>query len=293
MAVWFTTDPNNSGPFGGTNFNLTGNGINQIGRNPLSASDGLTLGTIDGTVNVLGTNFLNIASLVRLLGADSANNVLSTPSLVTLDNEEAEIVVGQNVPFITGQFTDTGATEGATNPFQTIERQDVGITLQIKPQITEGDSVRLDINQEISSIATAVTTAVASDIITNKRAINTSVLVDDGEIVVLGGLLEDNLTEDRQKIPLLGDLPLLGALFRYDRTSKVKTNLMVFLQPSILRDSEAHTSTSRKRFKALRDLQRERNKKGVQLLPDEQQPLLDEMLDVPNRGESGNAEPSQ
>jgi general secretion pathway protein D len=149
---------------------------------------------------------------MNLLASDANTNILSTPTLVTLDNEEAEIVIGENVPFVTGSFTSTGASDGATNPFQTIQREDVGLTLKIKPQINEGDALRLEIEQEVSNIADSV--AGAADIVTNKRSIKTNVMVDDGEVVVLGGLIEEKIGESIQKVPFLGDIPFLGALFR-------------------------------------------------------------------------------
>lgn len=175
--------------------------------------------------------------LIRALEGDASTNILSTPTLVTLDNEEAEIVVAQNVPFVTGQFTNTGSgTDSAVNPFQTIERQDVGLTLRITPQINEGDSVRLQIEQESSSISNS---SVASDLITNERRISTSVMVDDNEILVLGGLTQDDYRDTVTKTPLLGDIPLLGNLFKSTSTTKTKQNLMVFIHPVILRDSSS------------------------------------------------------
>jgi general secretion pathway protein D len=269
-----TTSPDEEGAFGGTNFNLTGQGINRLSANPSAVGDGLSLGFIDGSVTALGTEILNLGALIRALAADSDANILSTPSLVTLDNEEATIVVGQNVPFITGQYTVTGANQGAANPFQTIEREDVGITLRVRPQINEGNAIRLEIAQEVSSISLATTTSNAADIITDKRSINTSVLVDDGELVVLGGLIEDNLREDHQRVPLLGSIPVLGRLFRYERTEAVKTNLMVFLTPSILKDSVAHAEATSTHYDRLRNLQLERKTEGVQLIPEAEQPVI-------------------
>ena len=184
--------------------------------------------------------------------ADASTNILSTPTLVTLDNEEAEIVVAQNVPIITGQFTNTGSgTDSAVNPFQTIERLDVGITLRITPQINEGNSVKLIIDQEISSIAAAAS-AVASDIVTNERRISTSVMVDDNEILVLGGLTQDDFRDTVTKTPLLGDIPLLGNLFRTTSTTKTKQNLMVFIHPVILRDASSSSLATDSKYEYLR-----------------------------------------
>ncbi|MFN2308376.1 MAG: type II secretion system secretin GspD [Gammaproteobacteria bacterium] len=268
-----TDDVNGAGMIGGTNFPGTGSSINAVAANPLSAGSGLSLGYFEGTSTILGTEFLNIGVLVRALASDSATNILATPNLVTLDNQEAEIVVAQNVPFVTGSFSNTGATEGASNPFQTIQRQDVGLTLKVKPQINEGDSIKLEIEQEISSVGEK---ADAVDIVTNKRSIKTIVLVEDQQMVVLGGLLDDNLTENVQKVPLLGDLPLLGNLFKSRRSTKTKRNLMVFLQPSILRDAAYYSETSMGKYNFMRGLQTNLRETGVNLLPDSEAPVLPE-----------------
>ena len=224
-----------------------------------------------GVGDLTGTN--KVAALLSALAGDSFTNILSTPTLVTLDNEEAEIVVGQNVPFVTGQFTNTGSTT-PSNPFQTIQRQDVGLTLKIKPQINEGDAIKLDVTQEVSSLAAS---AQAADIVTNKRSIRTSVMVDDGQMIVLGGLIEDNLIETEQKVPGLGDIPILGWLFRYQKTTKIKTNLMVFLHPIIMKDSKTMLSLTSEKYNYLRAQQLDRREKGVRLLDEEDSPLLPEM----------------
>lgn len=267
-----TTD--NGTAFGGTNFNLSGNGINQVGANPLGVGDGLSLGFLEGSTSILGAQVLNLGALIRLLSADTRTNILSTPSLVTLDNQEARIVVGQNVPFITGQFSATGAAQGASNPFQTIQRQDVGITLKVRPRVKQGSSVWLDIEQEVSSLSSDPTSQSAADLITNKRSISTSVLVDSTRIVVLGGLMQDDLQESRQKVPLVGDIPLVGKLFQYQRTEKTKQNLMVFLTPTILEDTEAHSKVTEKPYRQLEGEQDQRASDGVRLMPKESQPRL-------------------
>ncbi len=227
------------------------------------------------------------AALLRALEGDTATNILSTPQLLTLDNEEAEIIVAQNVPFITGQFTNTGSgTDSAVNPFQTIERQDVGITLRITPQINEGDSVKLDVEQEASSLSTS---AVASDLITNTRSIKTSVLARDQQTIVLGGLIEDEFQDNEQKIPLLGDIPLLGHLFKATVTTKDRQNLMVFIHPVIIRDPATTDSVTNSKYSFLRARQIEAEiddrgliRKGAELLPD-----LDELVtQVPGGGTS-------
>jgi general secretion pathway protein D len=270
-----STGTNNSeAVFGGTNFNITGNGINQVAQNPLAVGDGLSLGFLNGTTSILGGQVINLGALVRLLSADSRTNILSTPSLVTLDNQEARIVVGQNVPFITGQFAATGAAQGSANPFQTIERQDVGITLRVRPRVKQGQSVWLDIEQEVSSLSPNPTGTQAADLITNKRSIATSVLADSRSIVVLGGLMQDNLQESRQKVPVMGDIPLLGKLFQYERTDKTKRNLMVFLTPTILEDAADHAAVTREPYQKLEQEQDKRGSQGVRLMSDEQQPRL-------------------
>jgi general secretion pathway protein D len=252
-------------PIGTTNFGGAGGIIGLFGGNPVSAiGDGITIGV--GSDD--GTRF---AFLLKALNADAATNILSTPSIVTLDNQEAEIVVGQNVPFITGAFSNTGAASSSVNPFQTIERQDVGITLKVTPQINDGDTIKLDINQEISNIAASSS---ASDIITNKRTLKTSVLVEDGEILVLGGLIDDTMRDTVQKVPLLGDLPLLGWLFRSHTTTKEKQNLMIFMRPQILRDKNDSRYFTHEKYNYLRAQQIEAGEQGFGLLKNETTPLL-------------------
>jgi len=233
--------------------------------------EGATIGI--GRFNDANFNF---AALLHALASDGDTNILSTPNLLTLDNEEAEIVIGQNVPFVTGSFSSTGATGGVgstvANPFQTIERQDVGLTLKIKPQINEGDAIKLEIQQEVSSVAPAVRGA--SDLVTNKRSIKTSVMVDDGKMVVLGGLIEDKLTEKVSKVPLLGDVPLVGSLFRSKSTTKGKTNLMVFIHPAIMRDDAVGAQYTSGKYNYIRNKQLERQREGVMLMPGEKQPEL-------------------
>jgi len=234
-----------------------------------------------GFGDLTGAN--KIAALLSALAGDSQTNILSTPTLVTLDNEEAEIVVGQSVPFVTGSFSNTGSGGGgsATNPFNTISREDVGLSLKIKPQINEGDSIKLDVTQEVSSISPS---SAASDIITNKRSIKTTVLVDDGAIVVLGGLIQDDLIETEQKVPVLGDIPILGWLFRYQRTVKSKTNLMVFLHPIILKDAKTLSALSSEKYNFIRSKQLLMKQEGLRLIDDEFTPVmedLDEFLRLP------------
>ncbi|MCK9387732.1 MAG: type II secretion system secretin GspD [Sulfuritalea sp.] len=229
----------------GTNFNSGGNNI--LGASvgaatgaPAMPGSGLNIGVLN-RININGKAIVNLSILARALETDSNANILSTPNLLTLDNEEAKIVIGQNVPFVTGQYAQTGTAVTAT-PFQTIERKDVGLTLKVKPQISEGGTVRLQVFQEVSSVDSTGNT---SGIITNKRSLESTVLLQDGQIIVLGGLIQDSITDGAEKVPLLGDIPLLGALFSYEKKKRTKTNLMVFLRPTILRtDSSAERLTS-------------------------------------------------
>jgi general secretion pathway protein D len=208
--------------------------------------DGGTLGL--GTIDDDG---LSVVALISALAGDSETNLLSTPSLVTVDNQEAEIIVGQNVPFVTGE--STSASTDVTNPFRTIERQDVGVSLKVKPQINEGDAITMEIEQEVSNIAGTATSAV--DIVTNKRSIKTTVQLEDGALLVLGGLIDETVIVSEQKVPGLGDIPLLGALFRYKKSSKVKQNLLVFIRATIIKDPDKAHLLSYRKYNFMRDLQ--------------------------------------
>ena len=272
---------NNSGPIGVINYSNSGSPIADVANAVISANTGGTVPTLlDGALvgfGRFGSNSFNYAAVLNALASDANTNILSTPTLVTLDNEEAEIVIGENVPFVTGSFTSTGAGDSATNPFQTIQRQDVGLTLKIKPQINEGDAMRLDIEQEVSSIADSV--AGAADIVTNKRSIKTSVMVDDGQVVVLGGLIEEQILESVQKVPLLGDIPWLGALFRSKTSDVRKTNLMVFIHPVILRDANIMNNYTNAKYNDIRVIQMQQNNDGVNMLPGKQHPVLPNIQD--------------
>jgi len=202
-------------------------------------------------------------------------NILSTPSLLTLDNQEAYITVGQNVPFVTGSFTNTGAGgDGAQNPFQTIERENVGITLTVTPHINEGDSVVLDISQEVSSLSGL--SVVASDLITNERKIQTKVLAQDGRVVVLGGLIKDDVQDASQKVPILGDIPFLGRLFRTDAVKVTKSNLLIFIRATIIRDDEQLAGATADKYRYIRDQQALRRERGLMFLDDDNLPILPE-----------------
>lgn len=239
---------------GGTGFSSAGNNIiNQaISRattgNPLPPGNGLSLGIF----RQVGGD-LTLGALAHALENDANANILSVPNLITLDNEEARIIVGQNVPFITGQYT-TQASGGAAgvNPFQTVERRDVGLALRVRPQISEGGTIKLQIYQETSAVTD---TSNPAGIITSKRSIESNVLVDDGQVIVLGGLIEDRMTDGVEKVPGLGDIPVLGGLFKYQTRRREKTNLMVFLRPTVIRTSEQNTSVMADRYDYIRGVQ--------------------------------------
>ena len=233
----------------------------------LAGTPGQILGVADLDVN--GTSFL---AVINALQENQQANILSTPSLLTLDNSPAAITVGQEVPFVTGSYSGTSGGSTPLNPFQTIERKSVGTQLNVTPHVNEGDSIILDIVQEVSSL----TGLQASDIITNERRIESKVLVRDGDIVVLGGLIEDDVQEKIQKVPLLGDIPGLGRLFRNTSTSVSKKNLLVFIRPTIIRDPSVLEGATAEKYRAIRDEQLKKRERGVDLLPIEQLPLLPE-----------------
>jgi general secretion pathway protein D len=257
----------------GTNFSIGGANIIQLQQSAAAIAGG---GTSGGTVTpstginlgaVRHTNGLYfLAGLARFLETNADGNVLSTPNLLTLDNEEAKIVIGQNVPFVTGQFTNTGTSNSSVNPFQTIERKDVGITLRVRPQINDNGTVRLTIYQEASSVK-AGTEKDLNGPTTNTRVIESNVLVNDGGIVVLGGLLQDQYSGNQQKVPGLGDVPGLGNLFRTETRSRSKSNLMVFLRPVIVRDQGDSDSLSIDRYNLMRTKQQDTQPTPSVLLP--------------------------
>jgi general secretion pathway protein D len=262
----------------GTNFNSGTDNIlsaSQIVAQGVAGLTGASLpsaGLNIGIAHKFG-NFYTLGALARALDSTSGTNILSTPNLVTLDNEEARIVVGQNVPFVTGQYTNTGT--GTSSPFQTIERKDVGITLKIKPQIGENGTERMQIYQESSSVAT--TTAVGTDNdgpTTNKRSIESTITVDDGQIIVLGGLIEDSYNTTRSKVPLLGDIPYVGALFRSESRSRKRTNLMVFLRPVVMRDQAGSNKISLDRYDYIRAQQQENQPPQSSILRINESPVL-------------------
>ena len=250
IAVDGTSRSDGALPVGVSNFAGIGEILTAIigDTTPTSVPAGLSFALGDET-----SSGVRYGALLRALQSDTNTNILSTPNIVTLDNEEAELIVGQNLPFVTGSFTGTGSTD-PQNPFQTIERQDVGLTLKVTPQINEGDTVKLVLEQETSSV---IPGTVEQGIATRKRSIKTSVLVDDGGILILGGLIQEEVSDTQSKVPLLGDIPLLGALFRTESTNRSKQNLMVFLRPSILRDHKDAAFVTNEKYNLIRGMESE------------------------------------
>lgn len=240
---------------GGTNFGNGSQNIVSAATGIANLGKGLNFGLINGTVNVPGLGTItNLGLLARFLESEAHANILSTPSIMTLDNEEAKIVIGQNLPFVTGSYSTTGGSTSVT-PFQTYERRDVGLTLRVKPKITEGGVIHVQIYQEASSVQSG-TAGNAAGPITNKRALESNVLIDDGKMIVLGGLIEDSLGNGQEKVPLLGDIPVVRNLFRYENRNRKKTNLMVFLRPRIVRDGLDYSGLTEDRYSQLLDGQR-------------------------------------
>ncbi len=265
---------------GGTNFGTSGTNIISAAGNISSVGAGLNLGVIRGKVTLPGVGeVLNLGALARALEADQRNNVLSTPNILTLDNEEGKIVVGQNVPFVTGSFTQT--TGNATSPFQTIERKDIGLTLRVTPQVAEGGTVKLKVYQEISSVVATTSSVKSADLITNKRSIENTVLVDDGQTVVIGGLISDDTKNNDSKVPLLGDIPFIGNFFKYQTRNRDKTNLMVFLRPYILRDGKSAATLTGERYDYIRNEQGGHLKETESILPPSGGPLLPAVMNDP------------
>ena len=252
----------------GTSFSGGGDNLfNQIAAvgitgSPALPGNGLTLGLFNK--NGLGV-------LLRALETDSDTNVLSVPNLITLDNEEARIIVGQNVPFVTGQYATTTGGGTGVSPFQTVERKDIGVSLKVRPQISDGGTIKLEIYQEVSSVADKDN---PSGIITNKRSIESSVLVDDGQVIVLGGLIGDDVTESKEQVPFLGNIPVLGNLFKYKKRTRNKTNLMVFLRPIVIRDNSQSQNLSTNRYDYIRQLQVDTSKAKNSILYPESSPIL-------------------
>ncbi len=274
--TWAVEGSGSNTPVGITNFPAAGTNLINI----LSATQ--SGGTVDPTGSIGegisigigrivdgGTSF---AAILSALEGDATTNIISTPTIVTLDNEEASLNVGQEVPFVTGSFTNTGTAGGAVNPFQTIQREQVGVKLTITPQINEGNAILLKISQEISSISETATGA--ADLITNERTIETTVIVEDGAILVLGGLIEDVLRESTQQVPILGSIPVLGALFRHRSVEKVKTNLMIFIRPTILRDGTQAAIATHAKYNYVRDVQLSGGGSNVRQMRNAERPVI-------------------
>jgi general secretion pathway protein D len=271
---WQTGNLGGKGVIGGAN--LGGSGLNTNGKTSIDVlPQGLNLGYVNGTVDIPGIGkILDLKVLARALKSKGGTNVLSTPNLLTLDNEAASIFVGQTIPFVSGSYV-TGGGGTSNNPFQTVTREEVGLKLNVRPQISEGGTVKLDIYQEVSSIdERASASSTSAGIVTNKRAIDTSILLDDGQIMVLGGLLQDGYSQSNDAVPWLGSLPGIGALFRNERRAITKTNLMVFLRPYIIRDSEAGRSITLNRYDFMRRAQGGLQPERSWAMPDMQAPQL-------------------
>ena len=259
--------------------NLVAQAASVFGKDqtPLPPGNGVSVGVFkqqsDGRIG--------LGALARALESDTKANILSMPNLITLDNEEARIIVGQNVPFITGQFTTpaSGGTAGV-NPFQTIERRDIGLSLRVRPQISEGGTVKMAIYQETSNIQQSTT----SGLITSKRSIDTNVLVDDGQIIVLGGSIEDTVSDSVEKVPGLGDIPFLGYLFRYQTKKRGKTNLMVFLRPTVIRTDAQSVAVAGDRYDYIRGTQLANTPQKNSVLPKYDAPVLPALQDGKPQG---------
>ncbi|HSC10867.1 MAG TPA: type II secretion system secretin GspD [Rhodanobacteraceae bacterium] len=278
---------------GGTNFSsgnssAAGNNILSAAVNPLGVGNGFNLGYIEGTVSVGNVKLFQLGALVTALRSDGKSNILSTPQVMTLDNQQAVIKVGQEVPFLTGSYQTTASSSvtvgsggttagGISNPFQTIQRKDVGLTLTVTPHINEGDSVKLEIHQIVSSLAPPVSGA--SDLVTNNREVQTTVLIKDGSVFVIGGLISDTIKDNNQQVPGLGSIPLLGNLFRYRSNDHVKQNLMVFLHPRILRDAVSEASVASEKYNFIRTEQIQMRENSQVLTPEHDMPLLPDVHD--------------
>ena len=257
--------------FGGTNFSTGGGNLLSLLTNPSTANSGLNVGVINGTINVPGVGEVaNLGVLIRALESEGNANIIATPTLLTLDNEEAKITIGQNVPFVTGQFTSAAT---GNNPFQTVERKDVGTSLTIKPLITQGGTVKLKIFQEVSRVLDSELSTTFGTVSTTKRSIESTVLVEDEQFVVLGGLIQDQDSIGESKVPILGDIPVVGNLFKYENKVRRKTNLFVFLRPVVIRSEEDAKVLTIDRYKYLKGLENKAEGESP-FLPDFERPTI-------------------
>jgi general secretion pathway protein D len=293
-AIIVKVDANKSGQFGvqwqsvfgrdGKVAGLAGTNSNVTGGNILSLIAGAASGGTEGAAAIAGSiaggfnlglarkvgEVYSLAAIANFLETQTGGNILSAPNLVALDNEEAKIVVGQNVPFVTGTFTNTGST-GSVNPFNTVERKDVGLVLRVRSQIGEGGAIRMSVTTENSAIAQGST---AGNLITDKSEIQTSVAVDDGGILVLGGLMRDEFSDADDGVPGLSKIPLLGHLFKSAKRERKKTNLMVFLRPTVLRNADATAQFMLDRYEQIRAVQQSAQPRESAVLPDTGAPVL-------------------
>jgi general secretion pathway protein D len=242
-----------------------------------AAASGITSAIPNGATFAVGRYNSNtgrgFAAVIQALRSDGTSNIISTPRVITMNNEEAEVKVTQEIPLITGQYTSSQTqVAGTTSPFETIQREEVGTILKVTPHISEGDAVQLKIEQEDS--APGAKLADSSDISTNKRSIKTTILIEDGGIIVLGGLMQDTVTESEDRIPVLGAIPLLGNLFKSRSGSRQKSNLLVFLRPRILRDQPSTEAVSASKYNEIREQERTLHKGKITLLPGEKQPSI-------------------
>jgi len=289
---WQFFDSGDEGFFGGTNFANGGRNILNLSAGlgggaegaALLPGGGLNLGYVSGTSSLLGIELLEIGVLAQALATDGDSNILSTPSIVTMDNHPAQINVGQEVPFLSGSFVADGIStaEGRVNPFQTIQREEVGLKLSVTPHINEGDSIVLSIEQEVSSLAPVIG---AVDLVTNKRTVSTRVMVPDGSMLVIGGLISDELRETTERVPGLSRIPLLGELFTYRSSGQVKRNLMVFIRPRILHDERLSDQITSGKYSLIRNAQMEQRTQRSPLVRPERTPLLPELADFLQGGE--------
>lgn len=271
LGASFGVNGSDSGdrPIGYSNL---GGGLNELAGAVANPSNPALSSGFSMVLGQSGSGGVDFGFLLRAIASDAKNNILSTPSIVTVDNQEAEIVVGSNVPFVTG----SQLSSSNSNPFQTIERKDVGLTLKVKPQINEGDTIKMEISQEVSNVDNGANTR-AADIITSRRSINTTVLVEDGQTLVLGGLIDENQRNSYEKVPLLGDIPIIGKLFQYRNSDSSKRNLMVFIRPVILRDPHSGSLKSGEKYSLLRAQQMEMNNDKRSLLQGDV-PVLPELI---------------
>lgn len=289
---WQFFDSGDAGFFGGTNFSNGGRNILNLSAGlggttegaTLLPGGGLNLGYVSGTSSLLGIELLEIGALAQALATDGNSNVLSTPSIVTMDNHPARINVGQEVPFLSGSFVADGISnaDGRVNPFQTIQREEVGLKLSVTPHINEGDSIVLAIEQEVSSLAPVIG---AVDLVTNKRTVSTRVMVPDGSMLVIGGLISEELNETIERVPGLSRIPLLGELFTYRSSGQVKRNLMVFIRPRILHDERLSNQITAGKYSMIRNAQLEQRAQRSPLVRPERTPLLPELADFLQGGE--------